>query len=324
MIISASRRTDIPAFYAGWFINRIGAGYCTVPNPFNRNQVSYVSLKPADVDVVVFWTRNPAPLLPHLKVLDDLGIPYYFQFTLLNNPRTLDEKTPPLISALGTFKKLADQIGPARVIWRYDPIVFSKDMGTQFHVESYRKIASELKGYTKRSVISVVDIYKKANKRLRALQEAGSPVIPYGGKPDTNFEYLMNILAETAVQSGMEIFSCAEDLDLSPYEIRPGKCVDDEYIQRVFGLDVTHKKDPSQRAACGCVASKDIGAYDTCLFGCQYCYATTSFERARINHADHNPQSPSLIGWYDAAPPATGEPVSIQLALFGEKDDEPA
>ncbi|OGO42122.1 MAG: hypothetical protein A2W36_05155 [Chloroflexi bacterium RBG_16_58_14] len=321
MITSASRRTDIPAFYTEWLMNRIRAGYCTVPNPFNRNQVGFVSLKPGDVDVIVFWTRNPAPLLHHLKEMDTLGLHYYFQYTILDNPRYLDSKVPSLSSALETFKKLSDQIGPTKVIWRYDPIVFTKDTGVRFHVKSYRKIATELRGYTNRSVISVVDIYKKANKRLRQLNEAGSPIIPYRGKSDIHFDFLMNNLVESASQNGMEIVSCAEDLDLTPYGIRPGKCVDDEYIQKVFGLNVTHKKDPSQRAACGCVVSRDIGAYDTCLFGCQYCYATTSFERAHVNHAEHDPQSPSLIGWYEATPPTIGEPVSTQLDFFGEDKD---
>lgn len=312
MIISASRRTDIPAFYSEWFMNRIRAGYCAVPNPFNRNQISYVSLKPVDVDVIVFWTRNSTPMLPYLEELDRLGLRYYFQFTILRNPRHLDEKTPPLSSALGAFKKLSDKISPSKIIWRYDPIIFTKDTGVRFHVDNYRKIAADLRGYTQRSVISVVDFYKKINKRLRQLQESGSPIIPYSGQPDSNFEYLMNSLVESASQNGMEIVSCAEDLDLTLYGVRPGKCVDDEFIHKVFGLDVTHKKDPSQRPACGCVASKDIGAYDTCLFGCQYCYATTSFERAQINHSEHNPQSPSLIGFYDAKSTS----ISNQLTLF--------
>lgn len=322
MIISASRRTDIPAFYSEWFTNRICAGYCTVPNPFNRNQVSYVSLKPADVDVIVFWTRNPAPLLSHLKELDTLGLRYYFQYTILDNPRYLDAKVPSLSSALATFKKLSDQVGPPKVIWRYDPIVFTKDTGVRYHVKSYRKIATELRGYTYRSVISVVDFYKKIKKRLQQLDESGSPIIPYAGKPDSHFDLLMNSLIESASQNDMEIVSCAEDLDLTPYGIRPGKCVDDEYILKIFGLNVTHKKDPTQRAACGCVASKDIGAYDTCLFGCQYCYATTNFERAHKNHDEHNPQSPSLIGWYDAKPPAKEESRNFQFRLFGEDRNE--
>lgn len=317
MIISASRRTDIPAFYSDWFINRIQAGYCTVLNPFNHTQISYVSFKPEDVDVIVFWTRNPAPLISHLEELESLGLRYYFQYTVLNNPRTLDAKVPSLSSALETFKKLSDQIGPDRVIWRYDPIVLTKDTGVRFHTESYRKIATELRGYTNRSVISVVDIYKKANKRLHQLHQAGTPIIPYSGEPDAHFDFLMNSLVEIATQNEMEIVSCAEDLDLIRYSIRPGKCVDDEYIKKVFGLDVTHKKDPSQRAACGCVASKDIGAYDTCLFGCQYCYATASFDRAKNNFEAHDPQSPSLVGWHDASPKT-----SIQLSLFREDKDE--
>jgi hypothetical protein len=279
LIISASRRTDIPAFYTPWLMNRIRAGYCTVPNPFNRNQVSYVSLLPADVDVIVFWTRNPAPLMPHLKELDAIGLRYYFQYTLMDNPRAMDPKSPSRSQALGTFKKLADQIGAQRVIWRYDPIVFTPQTGASFHLDTFSKIAAELRGATRRSVISVMDVYQKANKRLRELSQAGLPVLPYSGKPDANFDYLMNGLVEAAAKNEMEIVSCAEDLDLTGYGIRSGKCVDDEYISKVFGLDVTHKKDPAQRKECGCVASKDIGAYDTCLFGCQYCYATTIFDR---------------------------------------------
>ncbi|MCX6083228.1 MAG: DUF1848 domain-containing protein [Chloroflexi bacterium] len=320
MIISASRRTDIPAFYSEWLMNRIRAGYCTVPNPFNRNQISRVSLKPADVDVIVFWTRNPAPLIPYLKEMDSLGLRYYFQYTIMNNPRALDPKSPSLSSALDTFRKLSDQISPSRVIWRYDPIVFTKETGAQYHLENYRLIAASLQGLTNRSVISVVDIYKKAIRRLRHLDETGTPVIPYSGKPDPVFDFLMNGISETARRNNMEIVSCAEDLDFSQYGIRPGKCVDDEYILKVFGLDVTHKKDPSQRKACGCVASKDIGSYDTCLFGCQYCYATTSFETARNNHAEHNPQSPSLIGWHEVTPERDRPDPTMQLNLFGDEN----
>jgi len=303
MIISASRRTDIPAFYSEWLMNRIRAGYCTVLNPFNHEQVSRVSLKPEDVDVIVFWTRNPAPLLPHLKVLDDLGLRYYFQYTLLNNPRTLDVKGPSLEQALETFQKLSAQIGPDKVIWRYDPIVFTPEMDAGFHIESYHRIAETLRGATPRSVVSVMDFYPKITKRLRQAGQAGTPVMPVDQIPEAEFKRLMEGLAEIASQNGMEIFSCAEELDVEKYGILAGKCVDDAYIRQVFKIDVTNKKDPAQRAACGCVVSKDIGAYDTCLFGCQYCYATGSFERAHERHKKHDPSSPSLIGYYEAAPP---------------------
>jgi hypothetical protein len=299
MIISASRRTDIPAFYSEWLLNRIREGYCAVPNPFNPEQVSRVSLKPEHVDVIVFWTRNPAPLLPRLKELDDRGFRYYFQYTLLNNPRTLDTKGPPLEAALETFKRLSTQIGPQRVIWRYDPIVFTPEMDADFHIESYRRIAETLKGTTQRSVISVMDFYPKTANRLKQVGQMGSPVIPASQAPEAEFRRLMESLAAIAWQNSMEIFSCAEELHLDNYGIQPGKCVDDAYIKKVFGIDVTPKKDPSQRAACGCVVSKDIGAYDTCRFGCQYCYATGSFERAHERQKNHNPSWNSIVGNFE-------------------------
>lgn len=299
MIVSASRRTDIPAFYTEWFMNRIRAGYCTVPNPFNRKQVSRISLRPDDVDVIVFWTRNPRPLLSHLAELDERGYRYYFQYTIMDNPHSLDPKSPPPQAAIETFRELAGRIGPDRVIWRYDPIAFTQVTGAQFHRQTFERIAQALRGYTRRSVVSIVDVYRKAGKRLRDLAAQGIELIPYDGKPSQRFDELMHGLVYIAGENGMEIVSCAEELDLRSYGIRPGKCVDDEYIARVFGLHVTGKKDKGQRKECGCVESKDIGMYDTCLFGCQYCYATTSFERAKTNYQEHDPESPSLIGRYD-------------------------
>lgn len=295
MIISASRRTDIPAFYAEWFMNRIRAGYCVVPNPFNRTQASSISLKPEDVDVIVFWTRNPKPLLPFLPELDRRGFRYYFQYTLLNNPPELDPHVPRLESALRTFQELAGQIGPQKVIWRYDPIVFSLKTDAHFHLRSYRQIAGALQGSTLRSVISLVDSYRKTHKRMEEFTRQGMEILAYTEQPLPWFADLMRNLARIARDNGMEIVSCAEEIDLQPYGIRPGKCIDDEYIAQLFGLEVTHRKDKSQRKACGCVESRDIGMYDTCVSGCRYCYATSSFERARNNLRKHDPTSPFLI-----------------------------
>lgn len=321
MIISASRRTDVPAFYARWFINRIRAGYCTVPNPFNRHQVAYVSLNPSEVEAIVFWTRNPRPLFPYLAELDERGYRFYFQYTVMNNPRQIDPKSPPLTASLRTFQELAERVGPARVIWRYDPIVFSSVTGTQFHLTNYKQIAQSLRRYTQRSVISLVDDYRKAAKRMADLAQQGIKVAMYDGQPSERFDHFMRTLAQIAHDNEMEIASCAEEVDLQPYGIRPGKCVDDAYIQQVFGLEVGHKKDSAQREACGCVTSKDIGMYDTCLFGCQYCYATTSFERAKVHYEEHNPESPSMVGWYEATPkPEATQEEPVELT---EKRQEP-
>jgi hypothetical protein len=299
MIISASRRTDIPAFYAGWLINRIRAGYCTVPNPFNRQQVARVSLLPEDVQVIVFWTRNPRPLFPYLGDLDQRGYRYYFQFTLLGYPRELDAKGPTPEAAVTAFQELADRIGPKRVIWRYDPIVISQLTGFGYHLENYSRIAESLRGYTQRSVISVMDMYPKFRKRIDALNQQGVGVVAYDGSPSERYDTLMRSIAQTAAANEMQIVSCAEERDLIIYGIQPGKCIDDEYIQQTFDIDVGHKKDPSQRKACGCVVSKDIGMYDSCQFGCQYCYATGNFERSKQNYEQHDPQSPSLVGWHE-------------------------
>ena len=295
MIISASRRTDIPAFYAGWLINRIRAGYCTAPNPFNPQQVQRISLLPEEVEVMVFWTRNPRPLFPYLPELDERGYGYYFQYTLMNNPRALEANTPAVEAAIKTFRELAERIGPQKVIWRYDPIAFTQLTPPDFHRRTYERIARALRGSTCRSVISVLDIYAKLGKRLKEMAQKGGKLLPFDGTQPW-FGELIRDLAAIAGENEMEIVSCAEELDLQHYGVRPGKCVDDDTILRVFGLEAPRLKDPGQRKACGCVASKDIGMYDSCLFGCQYCYATGSFERARANYQRHDPDSPSLLG----------------------------
>ncbi|MCP4579229.1 MAG: DUF1848 domain-containing protein [Deltaproteobacteria bacterium] len=295
MIISASRRTDIPAFYADWFMNRIREGYCTVPNPFNPKQISRISLKPEDVDVIVFWTRYARPLLPLLNEMNDRGYRYYFLYTLMNNPRVLDPKAPSHKRSLNTFRELSHRIGKEKVVWRYDPIVFSTITDTNFHKETYHRIAEDLKGYTTRSVISIVDIYRKVAKRLRLLENRG---IQIAEPTRTEFNNLMKYLSVSARANDMEIQTCAEKPDLSSHGISSGKCINDDLIRKVFNLHVTSRKDPSQRAACGCVASRDIGMYDTCRFGCVYCYATTSVERARNQHRNHKSASPSMTGCY--------------------------
>jgi len=295
MIISASRRTDIPAFHATWFTQQIRAGYCLVPNPFNPSQITQVSLTPPDVDVIVFWTRHPRPLFPYLDELNQRGYSYYFQYTLLNNPRQIDPKTPAVEAAINTFCQLAEQIGPERVIWRYDPIVFSNLTSLDFHRETFASLARRLQGHTQRVVISLMDPYRKLTRRLARLAQQGLTIhtidnqaLQHAPSPWLGeFGDLMHSLVQTASANGMQISSCAETVDLRPYGILPGKCIDDELIKSVFGITVPPQKDASQRAACGCVASKDIGAYNTCLFGCTYCYATSSFAQAREYYARH-------------------------------------
>ncbi|MEN8213092.1 MAG: DUF1848 domain-containing protein [Pseudomonadota bacterium] len=292
-IISASRRTDIPAFYAEWFINRIKAGHCLVPNPRNRKQLSRVSLAPDDVAVIVFWSRNPRPLLPHLKELDNRGIPYLFHFTLMNNPREIDPHSPSLHASLETFRWLAGHVGPHRVIWRYDPIVFTETTNSGFHLETFSAIAQQLENLAHRCVISLVDAYRKTQSRMASLStKPGFEVEEY---QPSQHEAMLLRMREIASARGMDLTSCAEEAGLSHLGISPGKCIDDAFIRELFAIDVTHSKDRSQRTACGCVQSRDIGSYDTCLLGCQYCYATSCFDRALLNYQQHDPASPALL-----------------------------
>jgi hypothetical protein len=292
VIISASRRTDIPAFYSEWLMNRVRSGYCHVPNPFNRSQVSFVSLKPEDVDVIVFWTRNPRPLLPYLAELDDRGFRYYFLYTLMDNPRQIDPGAPPFGAAIRTFRELSDRIGPKKIIWRYDPILLTSITGAGFHEEAYNLIANALNGYTARSIVSIAHIYRKIQKRIRELENEGIELLPAN---HLVLLQLMTSLAGIAGENGMQIRSCADEMDLQGCGIKPGKCVDDELIAGELGLKLDPGKDTCQRKHCGCVQSKDIGMYDSCLFGCVYCYATTSFDRAHANYRMHNPLSASLL-----------------------------
>lgn len=314
MIVSASRRTDIPAFYSDWLINRIRAGYCTVPNPFNKNAVSVVSLRPSDVSCFVFCTRNPRPLMRHLDEIDALGHRYYFQYTLVANPRPIDPRSPARDAAIATFRELATRVGPGRMVWRYDPITLTELTPPDYHRGNFEYIAAALRGSAFRCVVSLLDPYRKIEKREAALAREGVHLTYRPQMPESVTGPLLTDLARMAAENDMEIVSCAEDPGLDLYGIAPGKCIDDAIVNREWGLCVPPDKNPAMRPSCGCVMSRDIGMYDGCLFGCTYCYATSSFDRARANYRNHDPGSPSLLGWVQ--PPHGWEQ---QLTLFGPK-----
>jgi hypothetical protein len=293
MIISASRRTDIPAFYAAWLIKRIRQGECQVVNPYRRDQIKRVSLLPGDVDEIVFWTRHALPLLPFLDELDQRGFRYYFQYTLTDYPRALELKAPSLAAALGSFQALAKKIGKERVIWRYDPIYLSQATTIDFHRRNFQTLARTLRGYSQRCVVSLFDDYAKARSRLSRNPEF-TPLVETSDEFRTILDILMPELVEIAADNQFEMVSCAEKVDMLPYGITPGKCVDDNLIRQVFGLSLEYKKDPGQRLACRCLPSQDIGRYDTCPFGCQYCYANRSFEQAARYFKSHNSDQANL------------------------------
>ncbi|MBO9494885.1 DUF1848 domain-containing protein [Thalassotalea sp. G20_0] len=288
MIISASRRTDIPAFYSSWFINRVREGFLLTRNPFNAHQIKRVSLKSEDVEVFVFWTRNPSKLMPFLPEMDSQGYRYYFQYTVTGYPRSVEKSVPSPHRAIETFINLSQQVGSDKVVWRYDPILLSNLLPLDKHKRLFSKIAGMLAGKTSRVVISFADFYKKTEKNLKTVDSLiCSDITQY----QEQLLELSAYMAKVSTAYGMEIKSCAEAVDIINAGVPHGKCIDDELIKEVFGLSLDSKKDSGQREECGCIKSIDIGVYNTCLHGCSYCYATFNHDAVIKNQKKHDPLS---------------------------------
>lgn len=314
MIISASRRTDIPAFYAEWFMDRVREGYFYRVNPFNSKQVSGFSLKPEDVDAICFWTKNPQPLMTHLDELDERGLHYYFQFTLNPYNRTFEPHVPPLQERIETMIELAGRIGPERVVWRYDPVILSSFTPVAWHLKQAERIAGLLQGATRRLVFSFYDFYGKGQGRLnRALQGTGIKLedITAPGHREA-LEQIARGFKEIADSNGLEIFTCCEEVDLAAIGIGHGACIDSDLIRKLFGVDSSGRKDRNQRDACNCVESVDMGSYNSCRFKCAYCYANFNEGMIESNCQKHYPDSPALLGRHE-------KEIEIRTSLTGKK-----
>ncbi len=286
MIISASRRTDIPRFYFDWLTNRLAEGYVLVRNPMNYRQVSRVSLSPQVVDCIVLWTKDPSPMRGRLDAL--APFPYYVQFTV--NPYGADMETglPEKETLLDTFAELAAILGPQCVVWRYSPVLFTERYTEQYHLASFRRFAQRLEGSTLQCKLSFLDIYAKIKKRMSAMGV-------HEGAPDVQAA-LAHTFMEIAAAHGISLSACGSTA-LADAGIPPARCIDDKLIEAITGQRLHTKKDPGQRDVCYCVESVDIGAYDSCLNGCKYCYANLSDKTARRNmQCKYDPQSPMLLG----------------------------
>lgn len=286
MVISVSRRTDIPAFYSSWFYNRIKDGYFLVRNPMNIHQVSKVSLKKEDVDCIVFWSKNPRPMMNRLDKLE--GYNYYFQFTLNSYDKTIEPNVPQKKYVLNTFKELSLKIGKEKVIWRYDPIILTDYYTKEYHYKWFEYLAKELYKYTDKCVISFLDLYKKTEKKLSGLN-----VLPI---TVTDMEEIAQRFSQIAKVHELTIESCCEVVSLEKYDIKHGRCIDDRLIAKLSGHDILVYKDSNQRNSCGCVKSIDMGEYNTCKHGCKYCYANFNDEIVIKKYSNHKLKAPLLIG----------------------------
>jgi len=288
VILSVSRRTDIPAFYSEWFFKRIEDGYVMVRNPMNRHQVSKISLKRDVVDCFVFWTKNPKEMLNRLYLLDKMRYNYYFQFTLNPYGADIEVNVPQKREIINTFIRLSEKIGKNKVIWRYDPILLTDKITVDYHIKYFDYLASKLKDYTEKCMISFIDLYKKCQRNLKTIE-------PLDFNDDIKRLLSENIF-RIAQSYGLKLETCAEDVDLSSIGIPHGKCIDDNLISQICGGEIEYGKDKTQRDVCGCIASIDIGEYNTCSHNCLYCYANYDHETVKKNVLAHNPKSPLLIG----------------------------
>lgn len=288
MIISASRRTDIPAFYSPWLLNRLRAGEVLVRNPYNRRQVSRIRLDPAVVDSLVLWSKNPAPLLPYLHTLEALGYPLVIHYTLTGHDRHLEPGLPDLDERIATFCDLARSLGPERVLWRFDPILLTQTQGADEVLERFTMLAHHLQGYTHQCSISFVSLYAKCRRQL-----AGIDLRSVDNGEKQRLGMRLNSLARAY---GIRLVACCDTLLTETCGIEPASCIDVVQLGALVGCTLLHAKDTGQRPGCGCSISIDIGAYDSCTHGCRYCYATTSARAVTRNVAAHDPNSPLLIG----------------------------
>jgi hypothetical protein len=286
MIISASRRTDIPAFYSRWFFNRLEQGFVMVRHPVNPLLVRKIDLSPEHIDGIVFWSKNPRPMMDRLDQLSPYR--FYFLFTITPYGPDLEKNLPAKEEVIDTFIELSRRIGREKVIWRYDPVLLSDRIDDDYHRLHFDYIAGRLHSYTGRCIISFLDMYKKCERHLKGFN------IKTLNSDD--MQRLAGILGGIAGHYDLEVATCAEEMDLQGMGIQHGKCIDDELLSRICGGRLALKKDPHQRKTCRCVESVDIGAYDTCPHHCLYCYANSNALAVQRNAALHDPASPFLSG----------------------------
>jgi hypothetical protein len=281
MIISISRRSDIPRFRFDWFLERVKEGFVDVANPFNAAQVKRVSLKPEDAEFLVFWTRDPGALLEAQAVLEPY--PFYVMTTLTGYPKILEPNMPSQENVINAMKALSDRYGKTRVIWRYDPILFTSVTDAAFQIRNFQELANRLSGVVERVIISIYDEYGGAKRRLNGLEKEGRLVLlPHYDQDGCllpEIKELVLRLAEIAKDAGMEMQSCAEE-GLSELgdqaAIKTGACIDGELIRKILGekaIPGLETRDKNQRPNCHCAPSVDIGSYGSCPAACVYCYA---------------------------------------------------
>ncbi len=282
MIISASYRTDIPAFYSKWFINRLRAGYCLVKNPYG-GQLTKVSLSKKDIDGFVFWTRNIAPLMPYLDEIAEVA-PFNIQMTITNYPNNLEKSVITSDNAIDDLKKIRDKYGDKTIVWRYDPIFISfnmkPDMTAEWHLNNFTNLAKKISGNADEVIISFMQHYKKAEHNMMIKG------IKWSNPEDIEKQQLVAELYKIAKSYGFKLTLCSEP-NLVTDKTPAARCVDARRIAKIGGKIFKSQKKPN-RSGCFCDNAIDIGRYNSCLHGCVYCYAVSSENITKNYYHSHN------------------------------------
>lgn len=305
MIISASYRTDIPAFYGDWFMGRVQAGWCCAVNPYG-GPPSRIALDRAHVDGVVFWTRNPEPFLPHLAELHARGYPFVIQFTITGYPGALEPRVVNTSHAVDCAWRIRERFGPHALVWRYDPVVFSSVTPPAFHRDTFGAVARQLRGAVDEVVISFAHVYRKTARNLDAAAHAHG--FTWWDAAEVDKRALGAALVREADEHGMRLSICGQHTALAPGSV-PAACVDAARLSRVAGRTI-RARPRGHRPGCGCVESRDVGAYNSCPHGCAYCYAVDDPALAARRHAHHDgageflcgPPSPATPGAHETLP----------------------
>ena len=284
MIINTGQRTDIPAFYADWFVNRLKAGFVLVRNPYNPRSVTRYRLSPEVVDLFGFCTKNPAPMLPHMDLLRPYG--QFWYVTITPYGKEIEPGVPDKREVLDSFRRLSDTVGPDRMGWRYDPVFISGDYPAERHMKAFEYMAQTLSGYTRTAVISFVDLYEKTKRNFPEV------------RPVTAEQRLLlgKAFVEIAGQYGMTVRPCGEGDELARFGADCSGCMTVAMYEQALGRRLKVPKTAPARKECACYLGGDIGAYNTCGHLCRYCYANYDAATVRKNLAAHDPESPLLIG----------------------------
>lgn len=284
MIINTGMRTDIPAFYSEWFINRIKAGIVLVRNPYRPEWVTSYKLDPDVVDCIVFCTKNPAPMLPFTDHLKPFG--QYWFVTITPYGKDVEPNVPPKETVMEDFKRLSEAVGTNCICWRYDPVFIDDTYTLARHISDFEEMAKTLSGCTETCVISFIDLYEKVKRNFPQVREVTPNECAELGKA----------FSETGKRYGITVKTCAEGSDLMQYGVDCSGCMTKEIFEKALGCPLNIPKKKSQRAECDCVLGTDIGAYDTCGHLCKYCYANYNRENVARNMKAHDPNSPFLTG----------------------------